>query len=253
MKPLLRWTLAFSLLLFLNCAAQAQNQPPSPCAAGNHAFGSLGVTASTGCPFSATAEILRTKTLADGTRIQTRAKSLVYRDSYGRVAYYTYQPVGLNEPDPNSPNFIQILDPVAGYAYFLLPQSSSHVATRHSLAPPLPAAEANVSRPAPSDPSRPQPKFTREQLGTQDMLGFLVTGERMTTIYSAGTEHSDRPITVVSETWRSPEMGLVFLRKTSDPSNADDEFRVTSFAQSEPDAAVFQIPAGYTIQDQKPR
>lgn len=250
MKPFLRWTFAFGLLLSLNCAAHAQNQPPSPCASANRAFGSLGVTASTGCPFSATAEILRTKTLADGTRIQTRAKSLVYRDSYGRVAYYTYQPVGLNDPDPDSPNFIQILDPVAGYEFFLLPQSS-HVATRHSLAP-APSA-ANVPPPAPSGPPRPQPKFTREQLGTQDMLGFLVTGERMTRTYPAGAEHSDRPITVVTEIWRSPELGLIFLRKVSDPRNADDEFRLTSFEQSEPDPSLFQIPAGYTIQDQKPR
>lgn len=251
MKLLLRWTLAFSLLLFLNCAAHAQNQPPSPCAAASHAFGSLEVSSSSGCPFSATAEILRTKTLADGTRIETRAKSLVYRDSYGRVAYYTYKPVGLNEPDPDSSIFITILDPVAGYAYILLPQSSSHIATRHSLAPPRSAA--NVPPSAPSDPPRLQPKFTREQLGTQDMLGFLVTGERMTRTYPAGAEHSDRPITVVTEIWRSPELGLVFLRKISDPRNADDEFRLTSFQQSEPDAAVFQIPAGYTVQDQKPR
>lgn len=251
MKPLLRWTLAFGLLLFLNFAAHAQNQPPSPCAAATNAFGSLTIKASTGCPFSATAEILRTRTLADGTRIQTRAKSLVYRDSYGRVAYYTYQPVGLNDPDPDSPNFIQILDTVAGYAYILLPQSPSHVATRHSLtrAP----STANVPHPAPSDPPQLQPKFSREQLGTQDMLGFLVTGERMTTTYPAGAEHNDRPITVVTEIWRSPELGLVFLRKTSDPRNADYEYRLTSFQQSEPDAAAFQIPAGYTVQDQKPR
>lgn len=248
MKLLLRWTLAFSLLLFLTCPARAQDRSPSPCAAANHAFGSLGVRSSAGCPFSATAQILRTQTLADGTRIQTRAKSLVYRDSYGRVAYYTYKPVGLNEPDPDSPIFIQILDPVAGYAYILLPQSS-HVATRHSLAPL--ASAANVPPPAPSAPPQPHPKFTREQLGTQDMLGFLVTGERITRTYPAGAEHNDRPITVVTEVWRSPELGLVFLRKASDPRNADNEFRVTSFEQFEPDAALFQIPAAYTIQDQR--
>lgn len=248
MKPLLRWTLAFASLLFLNCAARAQNQPSSPCAAAERTFGSLSISSSAGCPFSATAEILRTKTLADGTRIQTRAKSLIYRDSYGRVAYYNFRPVGLNEPDPDSPNFIQILDPVAGYAYFLLPQSS-HVATRSALNPP----DASIPRFVP--PAKPQarPTLTREHLGTQDMLGFPVTGERMTRTYPAGAEHSDRPISVVTEVWRSPELGLVFLRKVSDPRNADNEFRVTSVEQSEPDAAVFQIPAGYTVQDQKPR
>lgn len=248
MKPLLRWTLAFGSLLFLTCVARAQNQPSSPCAAVSRAFGFLQVSSSAGCPFSATVETLRTQTLADGTRIQTKAKSLVYRDSYGRVAYYSYQPVGLNEPDPDSPNFITISDPVAGFGYILLPQRS-HVATRASLT--LPAT--SVPRAAPPTQSHPEPKFTSEHLGTQDMLGFLVTGERTTRTFPAGSYHNDRPITVVSETWRSPEMGLVFLHKIFDPLNGDDEFRVISFEQSEPDAALFQLPAGYTVQDQRPR
>lgn len=247
MKPLIRWTLAFGLLSFMACAARAQNQS-SPCAPASRAFGILQVRSTTGCPFSATVETLRTQTLSDGTHIQTKAKFLVYRDSYGRVAYYSYKPVGLNEPDRDSPNFIQISDPVAGYVYFLLPQSS-HVATRASLAPP----DTSSPRSAPPTPPRPQPQLSSEQLGTQDILGFLVTGERTTRAFPAGTFHNDRPIAVVSETWRSPELGLVFLRKISDPRNGDDEIRVIGLEQSEPAPALFQFPAGYTVQDHKPR
>lgn len=245
MKPLTKCIVIFGLLAFMNCVANAQNQS-TPCAPVSRAFGFLQVTAATGCPFSATVEMLRTQTLADGTHIKTKAKSLVYRDSYGRVAYYTYQPVSPDKPDPNSPNFITISDPVAGFSYILLPQKS-HVATRYSLtqpsAPPVP----------PPPPTEPQPKTVFEHIGTQNILGVIVTGQRLTRMFSVGMDHNDRPITVVSETWRSREMGLVFLKNGSDSRNVDEEIRVTSFEQSEPDAALFQPPVGYTTQDQKLR
>jgi hypothetical protein len=234
MKPLLRWTLVVVLFSFINCAARAQ--------------GLLRVSPSPGQPFSATVETLRTQTLAEGTRIQTRAKSLVYRDSAGRVAYYNYQPVGLDEAYPDSPNFIEIADKIAGFGYFVFPQRS-HVATRYSLTPRV----SSPPRSAPPKPSQPEPKFTSESLGTQDILGFSVTGERVTRTYPVGMEHNDRPITVVIETWSSPELGLVFLRKGSDPRTGDEEARVTSFEQSEPDPALFRLPTGYTFEDQKPR
>lgn len=246
MKLLLRWTLAFGLLSFVNCVARAQSRSSS-CAPGTYAFGVLQATSSAGCPFSATVELLRTKTLPDGSHIQTKAKALVYRDSYGRVAYYTYQPVGLDEPYPDSANFIQIWDTVAAVGYVLMPQDS-HVAVRHSLAP-----DTSSRHSVHATPPQPEPKFTSEQLGTQDMLGFLVTGVRMTRTLPVGAAHNDRPITVVHETWRSPELGLIFLSKVSDPRNADDETRLISFDQSEPDSSLFQLPAGYTVEDQKPR
>jgi hypothetical protein len=247
MQRMIRSSLALGLLSFMPCAARAQNQS-SPCAHASRAVGLLQVSTSAGCPFSATVEVLRTKTLAGGTRIQTKAKSLVYRDSYGRVSYYNYQPVGLNEPYPDSPNLILIQDTVVGFSYFLLPQSS-HVAERSALNPPA----ASSPRSARLAQSQPEAKDSVEQLGTQDILGFVVTGRKITRTLPAGMEHNDQPITIVSETWRSSELGLTFLRKTSDPLNGDDEVRVTSFEQSEPDPARFQLPAGYTFQDQKPR
>lgn len=247
MKSFTKCVLPLGLLAFMISPACAQSQS-TPCVPVSRSFGFLQVTAATGCPFSATVEILRTQTLADGTHVRTKAKSLVYRDSHGRVAYYTYQPVGLNEPDPNSPNFITISDPVAGFGYILLPQRS-HVATRASLTP----RGALPPPPAPPTRSESETKVSFERLGTQDILGFVVTGERRTRTLPVGMDHNDRPITVVSETWRSTELGLVFLRTDSDPRNVDEEIRVSSFEQSEPDSALFQLPASYTVQDQKPQ
>lgn len=246
MKPLLRWTFAIGLFFLMNFAARAQDQ--SPCTPTRQAFGFLQVRSTAGCPFSAIVEVLKTQTLADGTHIQTRAKVLVYRDSYGRVSYYSYQPVGLDEPYPDSPNLIQIEDSVAGFIYFLAPQRS-HVAMRSSLAPPTTSA----TRSADPTPSAPKPEVSFENLGTQNILGFPVTGERAIRTFPVGMDHNDRPITVVSETWRSLDLGLIFLQRGSDPRSVDEEIRVTSFEQFEPNAALFQLPSGYTFQDQKPR
>lgn len=247
MNTLLKLLLLCGFLSLANSTALAQPQP-SPCDSGRVSFSLLQANSSTGCPFSATVEILRTQTLADGTHIQTRAKTFVYRDSFGRISSYGYQPVGLGEADPDSPNFVQIYDPIAGFVYFFDPQRSN-VATRS----PLYRPGSPVPPSAHKAPPPPEPKVTVERLGTQDMLGFSVTGEKRIRAFPAGMIRNDRPITVVSETWSSPDLGLVLLRKTSDPRSGDTEIRVTSLEQSEPDPSLFELPAGTTIHDQPPR
>ena len=66
----------------------------------------------------------------------------------------------------------------------------------------------------------------------------------------AGAEGNDRPLTEVRETWRSADMGITLLEKTSDPQKGDSERRMTNLEQTEPDPALFQVPADYTIEDQ---
>jgi hypothetical protein len=248
MNVLLKLTVLCGFLSLANGTALAQSQS-SPCGAARGSFSILHATSSTGCPFSATVEILRTQTLSDGTHIQTRTKTLVYRDSFGRISSYGYQSVGLDDPDPDSPNFIQIYDPVAGFTYLFLPQRSN-TAMRSQLRRP----GSPLSPSAHQAPPQPEPKFTFERLGTQSMLGLSVTGEKMTRTFPVGMIHNDRPITVVYETWSSPELGLVLLRKTSDPRSSEDgEIRVTDLELSEPDASLFELPAGTVIQDPPPR
>jgi hypothetical protein len=245
MNALLKLTVVCGFLSLANCAARAQSQP-SPCGPARGSFSILHASSSTGCPFSATVEILRTQTLSDGTHIHTRSKALVYRDSLGRISSYGYEPVGLDDPDPDSPNFIQIYDPVAGFTYFFTPQGSN-TAMRSPLYRP------GSPLPPSAHLAQPEPKFTFEPLGTQTMLGLSVTGEKMIRTFPVGMIHNDRPITVVYETWSSPELGLVLLRKTSDPRSADNEIRVTNLEQSEPDPSLFELPPGTTIRDPTPR
>jgi hypothetical protein len=93
------------------------------------------------------------------------------------------------------------------------------------------------------------PKTVVEQLGTQRMGGLLAIGTRTTTTIPAGMEGNDRVLTVVSEIWRSQDMGVTLLEKRSGPRTGDRETRLTSLEQSEPGAALFQVPVQYTISD----
>jgi hypothetical protein len=210
-------------------------------------FGYLQVRTVSGCPFSAAVEIVRNQTLADGTHVATKSKALVYRDSSGRVEYQSYLPTGMNQPAPEEPNMVLILDPVSGFSYTLFPQQGP-VAYRHGLNAVFQRAPARG--PASDSRAEPEPKVTFERLGTQQMDGLVVIGQRVTRTYPAGAVGNDAPITVTSETWRSDELGLIVVHKDLDPRTGDHEIRVTSITRVEPAADLFQVPADYTFMDQ---
>jgi len=60
----------------------------------------------------------------------------------------------------------------------------------------------------------------------------------------AGQIGNERPIEIVSETWYSPELHTMVVRKHSDPRVGETVFRLTEIKRTEPDAALFQAPAG---------
>lgn len=78
------------------------------------------VGALTGCPFSAVIQNTHSQTLADGTHVQTKSKTVVYRDSLGRIRVDSYAPTD------SVPSMILISDPAAGFSYMLLPQKICH-------------------------------------------------------------------------------------------------------------------------------
>jgi hypothetical protein len=237
-KALPKMMLMCGLVALTGYAVSAQTTA-STCAPMGRSYGPMGVNSRTGCPFSAVVETVRAQALADGTHIQRQNKTLVYRDSMGRIRYEMYAPTDMDKAAPEAPNMIEIYDPVAGFSYVLLPPTQ--VARRFALNAP-----ARTSSTATQE-ARPQPVF--ENLGTQEIEGFSVTGTRATRTIPADAEGNDRAITVVSENWRSEGMGITLLQKGSDPRSGDAESRMTNVESSEPDAALFQVPADYTIKD----
>jgi hypothetical protein len=55
----------------------------------------------------------------------------------------------------------------------------------------------------------------------------------------------------LEETWVSPDLKIVVLRKdtSTDPESDETTAEVVGLERNEPDAALFEIPADYTIMD----
>jgi hypothetical protein len=88
-----------------------------------------------------------------------------------------------------------------------------------------------------------------EELGKQSIEGVLVTGKRITTTIPTGEVGNNRPIKVVHEEWRSPELKILVKTIDTDPRTGEQTMELQGLTRTDPDAALFQVPEGYTVQD----
>jgi len=77
----------------------------------------------------------------------------------------------------------------------------------------------------------------------------VVTGERTTRTIAAGQIGNEKPITIVTEVWTSPELKTVVMSKRSDPRTGEQAFRLTNIVRAEPDASMFTVPGDFRIVD----
>ena len=93
-----------------------------------------------------------------------------------------------------------------------------------------------------------KPETTREEIGTDTMLGLPVKGWRVTQTYAAGASlGNDRVLTIVTEYWFAVELRINLLTKRSDPRHGVQTVRVTELERQEPDAAMFAIGTDYRV------
>jgi hypothetical protein len=203
-----------------------------------------------GAPYSAVEVTTMQQVLAGGNTIQTQRQSNVYRDSQGRVRTET----AAGRPAPSGAKtantFITIHDPVAGVMRRV--DTQNRVVTEIPIragsartgATPGPHAMAGRGRGAqrPADPN-----VTTEDLGQQTVNGVVATGHRITRTIPAGAMGNSQPIQSVHEVWTSADLKVPVLVKTSDPRYGTTVTQLTNINRSEPDAALFQAPAGYTV------
>ncbi len=72
---------------------------------------------------------------------------------------------------------------------------------------------------------------------------------RVTTTIGAGQFGTEKPVTVVREFRYNPALGIN-LRSTRDaPRSGKQTFTVTRISRDEPDPALWQVPAGFTVAD----
>jgi hypothetical protein len=93
------------------------------------------------------------------------------------------------------------------------------------------------------------PAPVREDLGSQTIEGVKAEGTRSTVTIPAGKVGNDKPLAIVSERWVSSELGLTVLSRHSDPRLGTTTYRLTGIDRREPPAALFETPAGYTVEE----
>jgi hypothetical protein len=65
------------------------------------------------------------------------------------------------------------------------------------------------------------PHTVRERLENQIIEGALAQGSRITTTLPEGSFGNDRPIAIVQEYWRSVELKVPVLNKSTDPRSGE--------------------------------
>lgn len=243
------------------------------------AAGFPGAATVKGAPYSATVTNESVQTLSDGTHITQSSSGSAARDSQGRTRQDTPLPsLGALTPE-DAPHLVLIQDPVAGVSYTL--NLTEKTAWKHAIPPGAPGmAAATVttntvfvrSMPAsgtevPAPPPLPAPgaqfmiqkrlaenagDVTTENLGTQVIEGVQATGVRTTQTIAAGKIGNDRPISIVTEVWTSPELKTIVLSKRNDPRTGEQTFKLTNIQRSDPDPSLFTIPSDFNLNDNGP-
>jgi len=261
-----------------------QNAGPGPVTIGAFAFGDGPGVPVQGQPYSATITNESIQTLADGNRIIQSTSGTIARDSQGRTRQDMNLPSIGNLSATNAPHLVVIQDPVAQTSYTLdltdktaqkmpappmgpVPPPGGQAAAAGGQAPPRGGdvfyvqtaritASGQVPDLPPPMPSMDGPKVlmrdaqgqtTTEDLGSQTMEGVFVTGVRTTRTIPANQIGNEKPISIVTEVWTSPDLKTVVYSKRSDPRLGEVTFRLTGIARSEPDASLFTVPADFKI------
>jgi hypothetical protein len=223
-----------------------------------------------GAPYSAEVVTQHVQMLADGNRIEQTTTGSVARDGQGRVRR-DESLSALAGSNGEAPHLIMIDDPVAQVHWTLDAQTKT--ATKMPM-PPMPPGKAgavfNLGMPAQpvamsartktffaTTSAAPAntihiggPEGNKTDLGLQTVEGVPAQGTRITRTIEAGQMGNSLPIVITTETWFSPELKVLITSKSSDPRIGDTTYKLTNIQRSEPDPALFQAPADYTIRDQ---
>jgi hypothetical protein len=188
----------------------------------------------TGAPYSATQMTETQQALGDGNQIARQEQSKVFRDSQGRVR------MEHTAKGAQAYAVIAIFDPVAGFTHVLHPSTMTAVKTPVHV-------HTEVQNGRAVHPKRNTSDVQTEDLGTQMVNGLAATGTRTTRTIPAGAIGNQQAIQIVREAWVSVELKVPVMIKSSDPRFGSTVMQLTNITRAEPDAALFQVPANYTI------
>jgi hypothetical protein len=196
-----------------------------------------------GEPFTATVSTRWTRPLADGSTVTLENRRTIARDNTGRIFQErrTLSPIG--DSTGNKVTRLEIADPQS-HTIHICPINMRMCRIFDYYAP------AAVPPSTPAGPlDRGKMFLSRTALGTDSIDGLDVVGTSETTTILAGTMGNDQDLQVVKEFWFSPQLGINLIEKRQDPRFGSQNFLVSEISPGEPDSALFDVPAGFRIED----
>ena len=198
-------------------------------------------------PFTAEAVTESVQVLPDGNRIVRRNQTNYFRDSSGRTR--REQTLGgLGSQSMSGPmQTIFIYDPVAKVDYVVDPDSKHArrvVISKMDYADGGMRSEIRINTLPGSDKTR---DVKEETLPNKTIEGLNCTGKRTTVTIPAGQIGNEKPITIVQETWYSPDIEAVVQSTTSDSRSGTTSYKLTNVKRVEPPAEKFEVPSDYSV------
>jgi len=236
---------ALSLLVGPTVSAQGATEGPIVPAVGISEWISIvSIPSVPNAPFSATTMMDNVQMLADGTTVTTKTMTTIARDSKGRTHNENRYYLRPSDQGEGRIRDITIFDPITRTRTTLNPS------TNQATVAPLPPTRQQLS----GTPSVRSRREGEEDLGFSSIEGLSVHGFRRSRTISEGEDGNDRAITITDEYWYSDDLHMNLTVKHADPRHGTQFVTLTQLKRDEPDPKMFEIPAGYAVQnDNDPR
>lgn len=237
--------LALSLLFACSLAAQESDEPSrGPDGGTRYHVSGIEVLPVTGRPFSGRGTTEWTRNLEDGSMVTTHLFAMVARDSQGRIYRERHHFVPANSNEQPRLEAISLFDPAAHT------RTTCEVASRHCVVTSYYALTSFTPRPAgPFDNGKRS--LSRESLGSDVIDDLNVVGTRETISINAGVVGNSQPLVTTREFWYSPDLQVNLSITRKDPREGTQVIHVVDLSRSEPDPAMFQVPAGFVVVDSR--
>jgi hypothetical protein len=201
-------------------------------------------------PFTLMLETEWDRGLADGGTITTQNKRRIARDAEGRIYMERWLLVPKDGKRQSQMTAIQISDPLTHTLYSCFPHDANKRCQLVTYTPSV-ATVFNFNGPGTGPHADGSGDTVRLDLGKQLFSGVETIGTRVIEHYNPGTFGNDRVMTIEREYWFSSQLGFNLLSKRSDPRIGTQTFTVTNLILADPDPALFQLPEGFTVVDER--
>jgi hypothetical protein len=200
-----------------------------------------------GAPYSGTAVTETTQVLADGNRIVNHSTAQLARDTEGRTRREeTVSNFGPLATEPSK--LVFITDPVAKAEYVLNLDDRTALVRKLEGTKIITVEQKRDLEAAGKPIQSPSPTESHQDaLGADLIEGVSCDHMMLYETIPAGSIGNERPIVITSETWASPALHLLVIRKKKDPRFGETVYKVTQIVRSDPDPSLFQVPKDFKL------